>query len=521
MSQLFFRQTSVYEEFQTPLSLFELHQQIREELEVAFPESYWVVAEIAQITPDRRKGHCYLTLVDKGDDARNVVAQARATIWSARFAMLGRFFEDKTGQPLKAGLKILFQASVRFHELYGLSLDIHNIDPNYTIGDLARQRQETIKRLEAEGLLTANKELELPEVPQRLAIISSATAAGYQDFIHQLKNNAYGYSFHTTLFPATVQGNDAPASVNKAMALIANYSERFDAIVMIRGGGSQTDLSCFDDYTIAAAIGNSPLPVLTGIGHERDESIADLVAHTRLKTPTAVATFLIDRFRSAEEYTEGLYDSIRLFTSQQLRLTEDRLERLQLSISNTTKDFLQEGRELLETLSRGLLVKPKNYLNLQQHTVGNLERDIKSNTKDLLHTRERHLSELSVCVEGRAQRYLHMKEHELNTLSHCVETEVKESIKQKQISFTKQSDKLEFTTASKLQTEQHRLKLIEASIKANDPERLLLRGYTLTLVNGKIIKSINQVQPDDVVETRMKDGIIHSIVVNKDTNDTL
>ncbi|MBB6611725.1 exodeoxyribonuclease VII large subunit [Pontibacter sp. Tf4] len=521
MSQLFFRQTSVYEEFQTPLSLFELHQQIREELEVAFPESYWVVAEIAQITPDRRKGHCYLTLVDKGDDARNVVAQARATIWSARFAMLGRFFEDKTGQPLKAGLKILFQASVRFHELYGLSLDIHNIDPNYTIGDLARQRQETIKRLEAEGLLTANKELELSEVPQRLAIVSSATAAGYQDFIHQLQHNAYGYSFHTTLFPATVQGNDAPASVNKAMALIANYSERFDAIVMIRGGGSQTDLSCFDDYTIAAAIGNSPLPVLTGIGHERDESIADLVAHTRLKTPTAVATFLIDRFRSAEEYTEGLYDSIRLFTSQQLRLTEDRLERLQLSISNTTKDFLQEGRELLENLSRGLLVKPKNYLNLQQHTVSDLERDIRSNTKSLLHTRERHLSELSVCVEGRAQRYLHMKEHELNTLSHCVETEVKESIKQKQISFTKQSDKLEFATDRKLQTEQHRLNLIEASIKANDPERLLLRGYTLTLVNGKIIKSINQVQPDDVVETRMKDGTIHSIVVNKDTNDTL
>jgi len=511
----------VYEEFQTPLSLFELHQQIREELEVAFPESYWVVAEIAQITPDRRKGHCYLTLVDKGEDARNVVAQARATIWSARFAMLGRFFEDKTGQPLKAGLKILFQASVRFHELYGLSLDIHNIDPNYTIGDLARQRQETIKRLEAEGLLTANKEFELPEVPQRLAIISSATAAGYQDFIHQLQNNAYGYSFHTTLFPATVQGNDAPASVNKAMALIANYSERFDAIVMIRGGGSQTDLSCFDDYTIAAAIGNSPLPVLTGIGHERDESIADLVAHTRLKTPTAVATFLIDRLRTAEEYTEGLYDSIRLFTAQQLRLTEDRLERLQLSISNTTKDFLQEGRELLETLSRGLLVKPKNCLNLQQHTISDLERDIKSNTKDLLHTRERHLSELAVCVEGRAQRYLHMKEHELNTLSHCVETEVKENIKQKQISFTKQSDKLEFATARKLQTEQHRLKLIEASIKANDPERLLLRGYTLTLVNGKIIKSINQVQPDDVVETRMKDGTIYSIVVNKDTNDTL
>ncbi|MBC5772662.1 exodeoxyribonuclease VII large subunit [Pontibacter sp. KCTC 32443] len=520
MSQLFFRQTTVYEEFQTPLSLFELHQQIREELEVAFPESYWVVAEIAQITPDRRKGHCYLTLVDKGDDARQMLAQARATIWSARFSMLSRFFEDKTGQPLKAGLKILFQASVKFHELYGLSLDIHNIDPNYTIGDLARQRQETLKRLEAEGLLTANKELELEEVPQRLAVISSATAAGYQDFIHQLQHNAFGYTFHTMLFPATVQGNEAPASVNKAMALIARYKYRFDAIVIIRGGGSQTDLSCFDNYSIAAAIGNAPLPVLTGIGHERDESIADLVAHTRLKTPTAVANFLIDRFRSAEEYTEGLYDSIRMFTAQQLKITDDSLERVRLRISNSTKDFLSEGRELLETLSRGLVLKPKAYLDGQKHTVSDFERDIRANTKDLLHTRERHLSELAVCVEGKAQRYLHMKEHELNTLNHCLETEVKESIKQTEISFTKQSDKLVFAAARKLQNDAHRLKLIETSIEANNPEKLLLRGYTLTLINGRIIKSIAQVQDGDVVETRIKDGTIHSIVVNKDTHDT-
>src|SRR5690606_5243443 len=168
-----------------------------------------VVAEISQITPDKRKGHCDLTVVDKGDRAGGqLLAQARATIWSARFQMLSRHFEEKTGQALKAGLKILFQANVKFHELYGMSLDIVNIDPNYTIGDLARQRQETLKRLEAEGLLNANKELDLTEVPQRLAIVSSATAAGYQDFIHQLKNNTYGYTFSTTLFPATVQGNE-------------------------------------------------------------------------------------------------------------------------------------------------------------------------------------------------------------------------------------------------------------------------------------------------------------------------
>ena len=519
MSQFYFRQTTAYEELNTPLSLFELHQQIREELEVAFPDSYWVVAEVAQVSPDRRKGHCYLTLVDKGDDARQMLAQARATIWSARFQMLGRYFEEKTGQPLKAGLKILFQANVRFHELYGLSLDIVNIDPNYTIGDLARQRQETLKRLEAEGLLTANKALELPPVPQRLAIVSSATAAGYQDFIHQLQNNSFGYTFHTTLFPATVQGNEAPASVKRAMGLIAKQQERFDAVVLIRGGGSQTDLSCFDDYAIAAAIGHSPLPVLTGIGHERDESIADLVAHTRLKTPTAVANFLIDRFRAAEEYAEGLFDSIRMFSAQQLKVTDDRLERLSLRISNSTKSFLQQGREQLEQLSRGLLLKPKSYLEAQKHQVSDLERDIRSNTKDLLHERQRYLQELSVCVEGKSQRYLHLKEHELNHLVHCVETEAKDKLKKEQLQFAKYSDKLQYGAQKKLQTEKHRINLTEMSIEANNPEKLLLRGYTLTLINGMIIKSIDQVKNGDVVETRMKDGTLHSMVVNIDKDD--
>ena len=520
MSQIFLRQTITYEEFQTPLSLFELHRQIKEELELAFPESYWVVAEIAQITPDRRKGHCYLTVVDKGDSTGGqLLAQARATIWSARFQMLSRYFEEKTGQQLKAGLKILFQASVKFHELYGMSLDIMNIDPNYTIGDLARQRQETLKRLEAEGLLTANKELELSEVPQRLAIVSSATAAGYQDFIHQLKNNAYGYTFSTTLFPATVQGNEAPASIRKALNLIGRYSDRFDACVIIRGGGSQTDLGCFDDYTVAAAIGNLPLPVLTGIGHERDESIADLVAHTRLKTPTAVATFLLDRLREAEEETEGLWDSIYMFAAQQLKVTSDRLERNSLRLSNQTRYYLQENREMIDRLSRTLLLKPKSYLEHERHRLETLDRNLNAETKDLLHQRERALSELAVCVEGKSQRYLHMKEHDLNKLVHCVETEAKDILKQKQLTFTKQVDKMAFCTSRKVQTEAHRLNLMDMSIKANDPEKLLLKGYTLTLVSGKIMKSIHHVQNGDVIETRLQDGTLHSMVVNIEAND--
>ncbi|WP_299988905.1 exodeoxyribonuclease VII large subunit [uncultured Pontibacter sp.] len=520
MAQFYFSQTSVTQEFNAPLSLFELHQQIREELELAFPESYWVVAEVSQVTPDRRKGHCYLNLVDKGDNPRGAIqAQARATIWSSRFQMLGRYFEEKTGQPLKAGLKILFQAQVRFHELYGLSLDIINIDANYTIGDLARQRQETLKRLEAEGLLTANKELEMPLVPQQLAIVSSATAAGYQDFIHQLENNSYGYTFDTRLFPATVQGNEAPASITKAMDLIARYSHLFDAIVIIRGGGSQTDLGCFDDYKVAAAIGNAPLPVITGIGHERDESIADLVAHTRQKTPTAVANYLIDKARSFETEMEGLFDSIYMFASQQIRLTADKLERQSLKISNLTNGYLQENREQLEHFSKSLLLKPKSFLENQKHQLLNSERLLQAYTKDLLHLRGKELSELTVCVEGIGQRWLHMKEQDLNKLVHCIETEAKDKQKRSQLSFVKCSDRLLYSAQKKLSSDSHRLDMLEMRIQANDPEKLLLRGYTLTLINGKIIKHIGQVKEGDVIETRLQDGKVHSLVVNKDENE--
>jgi exodeoxyribonuclease VII large subunit len=520
MAQFFLRQTIIEQEFQAPLSLFELHQQIREELEVAFPESYWVVAEIAQVSPDKRKGHCYLNLVDKGDDPRGALqAQARATIWSTRYQMLGRYFEEKTGQPLKAGLKILFQANVRFHELYGLSLDIVNIDANYTIGDLARQRQETLKRLEAEGLLTANKELELPPAPQRLAIVSSSTAAGYQDFIHQLENNAYGYTFSTRLFPAIVQGNEAPASITKAMALIARYNHLFDVVVIIRGGGSQTDLGCFDDYRVAAAIGNSPLPVLTGIGHERDESIADLVAHTRQKTPTAVANFLIDKCREVEEQVEGLFDSIYMFSAQLLRLSTDKLERQSLKISNLTNTYLQEGREMLEHFSRSLLLKPKNFLDNQKHQVRDKEQSIRGYTKDLLHLRSKQLSELSVCVEGIGQRWLHLKEQDLSKLVHCVETEAKDKLKRSQLAFVKCSDRIQYSAQKKVSTASHQVDLLETRIQANDPEKLLLRGYTLTLINGRIIKSIGLIKEGDVIETRLQDGRVHSLVVNLDTDD--
>ncbi|HSI90781.1 MAG TPA: exodeoxyribonuclease VII large subunit, partial [Adhaeribacter sp.] len=294
-----------------PLTLFQLQNKIRETLEEAFPASYWVVAEISEVRV-HGSGHCYLTLTEKDSrNQNNLIAQAKGTIWRNNYREISSYFESQTGHKLKGGLKILFNASLRFHELYGFSLDILDIDPNYTIGDLARQKQETLKKLEANGLLEKNKNRFLTEVPPRIAVISSAPAAGYGDFMDQLNKNPYGYHFETTLFEASVQGNEAAASVRQALRLVERQQERFDAVVLIRGGGAQTDLLCFDDYELCAAIGNFPLPVLTGIGHERDETIADLVAHSRLKTPTAVAAFLIDQFLTFEAHFDTVFEDLQ------------------------------------------------------------------------------------------------------------------------------------------------------------------------------------------------------------------
>jgi len=333
-----------------PLSLFQFNNLVKEVLSEGFPETYWVIAEISKVTD---RGHCYLELVEKGDTGTH--AQARATIWSSKYRKISQHFAASTGQPLRQGLKILFNASLQYHELYGLSLDIHEVDPNYTIGELARQRQEILERLEKEGLLFLNSQLPLPMVPQRIAIISSPAAAGYQDFVHQLTGNPYGYHFACTLFPALVQGNEAPASVVQALKLVQARKEKFDLAVIIRGGGSQMDLSCFDHYDIAVHIARLPLPVLTGIGHERDETITDLVAHTRLKTPTAVASFLVDACRVYEETMTGIFQELMTVAADRLNAARETLERQSLTLYHLVGENLSQRRERLSRYENTLL----------------------------------------------------------------------------------------------------------------------------------------------------------------------
>ena len=298
-------------------SLSELCAEIQEVVENDLLECYWVRAEIASLSA---RGHCYMELVEKAED-NMLAAKVRATCWSNVWSLLSGYFVQETGQTLRVGMQVLVEASVDFHPVYGLSLNISNIDPTYTQGDLAKQRQATIRRLTKDGVMELQKYLVLPTLIRRVAVISAADAAGYGDFCDQLQNNRYGVRFELELFAAAMQGENAPRSILSALRKIACEERQWDIVVIIRGGGATTDLGCFDDYELASHCAQFPLPILSGIGHTRDMSIVDMVAHSSVKTPTAAAEWLIERVTKQVEVLNQW--AIRLQRATQHAVTQE------------------------------------------------------------------------------------------------------------------------------------------------------------------------------------------------------
>lgn len=296
------------------MTLFELNRLVREAIEDSMAREYWVEAEVAECREAR--GHCYLELIEKDEQTATPIAKASAKCWASKWALVKPYFERTTGQRLVAGMKVLLKVYPQFHEAFGFSWIVTDIDPTYTLGDMARQRQEIIRQLKAEGVFDLQKELTLPLFCQRIAVISSETAAGYGDFCHQLDNNPYGFQFETHLFPAIMQGEEVEGSVINALTRI--YDQPFDCVVIIRGGGATSDLSGFDTLALAEHVANFPLPIITGIGHERDECILDMVSHTRVKTPTAAAALLIEHLKGVLDAVEGAQDRITRAAQQQL-----------------------------------------------------------------------------------------------------------------------------------------------------------------------------------------------------------
>lgn len=352
------------------LTLYELNRLVRETVETALPGAYWVEAELSEAREVR--GHCYMELVQydvmsqlSGSTGRTPIARASAKCWQKRWSQIRPRFEQVTGQPLHAGMKVLLSVSANFHEAYGFSWIVSDIDPTYTIGDMARKRQEIIRTLHEEGIFDLQRELTLSPFARRIAVISSENAAGYGDFCNQLADNEYGFRFETQLFPAIMQGEQVEESIIKALERVYSLSPspspkgegdwEWDAVVIIRGGGATADLSGFDTLALAENVAQFPLPVITGIGHERDESIIDMVSHTRVKTPTAAAAFLIDNLATTLSAIEDLQTRAVNSVKDRISAAMAQLSLFSSQLPSLAKYCIQRKRHRLELLAQRTL----------------------------------------------------------------------------------------------------------------------------------------------------------------------
>ncbi len=453
---------------QEKLTLSELNGLIRETVENHFQHPYWVIAEISEMKINA-SGHCYLELIEKGPDNDLPLAKARATIWAYTFRLLKPYFETTAGRPLTTGIKVLLQVVVSFHEVYGLSLTIKDIDPGFTIGEMALKRKKIIERLRKEGIFDMNRQLPFPLVPQRIAIISSETAAGYQDFVHQLTHNPQGYSFDLVLFPAVMQGKDAEDTLIRALEKIYSREQNFDLVVIIRGGGSQADLGCFDNYRLSAHMAQLPLPILTGIGHEKDETVADLVAYTNLKTPTAVAAFILDRMMTFEEriheVSEAIYQRIQDILFRQNNLLEHNVYK----IKSLLQKQLGIHTHLLDRIRQKLFYLSENNRHEKKNERTQYVRELIRSIHDYIEWHKQKPEKYSGEITNVARRYLLEKKQYLD-------------VSQKSLSYL-------------------------------DPMNILRRGYSITRLQGHAIKDPATVKTGDVIHTKLLAGDIKSRII--------
>lgn len=364
------------------ISLSELTARVEEAISLNFGKAVWVRAEISELRENN--GHCYMELIEKSEDDNSISAKCRATCWASTYRMLKPYFESTTGQSLTAGLQVLISVNVDFHSVYGFNLNVRDIDPVYTVGEMAAKRLKVIRQLEEEGVADMNKQLPLPELIQRIAIISSPTAAGYEDFFNQLHNNSFGFQFYTKLFPAVMQGEATEVSVISALDRIYEQIEDFDVVVIIRGGGATADLAAFDSYLLALNCAQFPLPVISGIGHQRDVSVLDMVAHTSVKTPTAAAEFLIDNLYKAELYIQNIYSEIQYSARQCIKQEQNTLLQKQFELNHLVKNLTAEKLYQLKSYKRQLQSLLKIQFVKEQNRIKSLSQAIQSHSPEFL-----------------------------------------------------------------------------------------------------------------------------------------
>ena len=429
---------------ETAISLVEFNRRIGGLLHDASVQRCWVVAETSDVR--QSGGHCYLELVQKDAQTGQTLARMRGIVWASVYARLRCEFERATGQPFASGMNVMVEVSANFHEQYGLSVVITGINPTYTLGDMARQRLEILNRLRREGIIDLNKQLPWVDVAQRVAVISAAGAAGYGDFMNQLHNNPSGIKFYTCLFPAVMQGQSTVTSVIAALERINDYADLFDCVVIIRGGGSTSDLNSFDNYDLAANVAQFPLPVICGIGHDRDNTVVDSVASVRVKTPTAAAEWLLDRAQSALDHVNALTDMVVDSATQMLSGARQQLAYFTSGIPLMADNIVVRHRARLQQIAAAIPVVAARRID----GVG----------KDLAFASQRVAMAARQCVANERQRVTGL----------------------------------------------------EKQVELLSPDRVLRRGYSLTLRDGHVVTSASSLRAGDSLVTRFADGERTSVV---------
>ena len=452
----------------TCFSLRQLAETVRAAVE-SLDRLYWVAAELAKVNIQPGSGHCYLELVEKQND--KTLAQMRATIWSRVFAGIRSSFAAETGKEFQPGMKILMLGQLTYHEVYGLSFNVIKVDPRYTLGEMARKKRETLERLAKEGILDTNKGIPFPLVPHRIAVVSSETAAGYGDFLDRLRNNPYGYGFSVTLFPATLQGEKAEDDIIRALRLCAKSAGKFDLLAIVRGGGGTVDLSTFDGYRLAREIALFPLPVLTGIGHERDETVADRTAFRRLITPTAVAETIVGAVRSFEERIEENADTLFRLVSTLFDGERRQFILMTGTLLAAVRRRFDENRHLLSTRAAAFREAAGRSVRDEGNRIGRTVLAIRAGTNAVARQAANNLDRNLLALSGNIRQLLAGRKERMETL--------------------------------------------ETKVVLLDPERILSRGYSITTLNGKALKDASAADPGAIIETRLARGMLHSEVTTK------
>lgn len=460
----------------------------------SFDRSYWVIAEIVSLS-EAKNGHLYMEIAEKENDF--LQAKIKANIWANTKNRILSQFETSTNQTLKKGMKVLVNVTVDFHTVFGISLNVLDIDPNYSLGEIERQKQATLLALEQDGLIDFNKQHVLSPVLQSIAIISSETAAGYQDFKKQLSENAYAYRFQMELFQATMQGETAAASILQALNKIEESRIIFDVVVLIRGGGSALDLGCFDEYALAAGLAQSSFPIFTGIGHERDTSVADKVAHTALKTPTAVAETIVSHNRNFEIAIENKVQALNQFAYE---LVDDQ----QLNLSHLSRNLSYLSQQKMNTYNKRLAHKDFQY-----------QKAVNIRIRKAYH----RLDKIKFILKHDLNIKFHQADAMLETKFQMIIRKSKTLLENQNEKLSKQEHTLIKGNSQTIKSNADRLEQIRQLIQMSDPKKILKKGFSITRVNGKLLRSIDQIKAGDQLQTELCEGKLESSITKIDKNE--